>query len=63
MKALAKPPDLVKTVVFSVCCLFGKKENWEDARKFLGQIDFKDQLISYSEGIDDYPDARFKKFR
>lgn len=42
MKSLAKPPDLVKIVVFSVCCLFGKKENWDDARKFLGQMDFKD---------------------
>lgn len=26
-------------------------------------MDFKEQLISYSEGIDEYPEARFKKFR
>lgn len=47
----------------SVCCLFGVKENWDDARKFLGRMDFKDCLVNYSNDIDNVPEARFKKFR
>ena len=42
MKSFKSPPELVGIVMNSVCCLFGIKETWDDAKKLLGQMNFKD---------------------
>jgi hypothetical protein len=40
MKTLSIPPPLIGVVMESVCLLFGKKENWDESKKFMNQIDF-----------------------
>ena len=42
MKSFVKPPALVELVMCSVLCLFGIKESWEEGKKFLGDMKFKD---------------------
>lgn len=42
MKSFTNPPALVEVVMKSVLCLFGIKETWEEGKKFLGDMKFKD---------------------
>ena len=63
MKSFINPPVLVEVVMKSVLCMFGIKETWEEGKKFLGDMKFKDQLIAYSETIDSRPEKIFTKFR
>jgi hypothetical protein len=41
MKNLGKPPILVVTTMLSVSLLLGVKENWDDAKKLLGDMTFR----------------------
>ena len=63
MKSFIKPPALVEVVMCSVLCLFGFKEAWDDGKKFLGQMNFKEELIKFSENIEGKPERVFVKFR
>jgi hypothetical protein len=47
MKNMGKPPLMVQTVMCSICLLLGKKESWDDAKKLLSEMNFKDQLKNY----------------
>ena len=50
MKGFSKPPALVQIAMSAVCLLIyknKKKENWDDAKKLLSQMDFLDQLTEF----------------
>ena len=49
--------------MFSIALLLGKKETWEDSKKLLGEMNFKDQLKNYGNNIDSIPEKIFLKFR
>ena len=63
MKSFIKPPTLVEVVMNSVLCLFGQKENWDEGKKLLGQMNFKEELIKFSETIETKQERVFTKFR
>ncbi len=63
MKNMAKPPAMVMTVMFSIALLLGKKETWEDSKKLLGEMTFKEQLKNYGNTISSVPEKTFLKFR
>ena len=63
MKNLGKPPALVQTTMLSVSLLLGVKENWDDAKKLLGDMTFRQQLLTFGDKIDTIDEKRFIKFR
>lgn len=61
MKGYSVPPDPVKEVMYAVCLLFGKKEDWQTAKNFMGDLNFLNELIGYD--VEKYPEKRFLKLR
>jgi dynein heavy chain len=49
MKSFAKPPPLVEVVISAVCLLMGKKENWDDGKKLLGDQGLLNNLKEYDK--------------
>merc|ERR1719182_1126425 len=49
MKSFAKPPPLVEVVISAVCLLMGKKENWDDGKKLLGDTNLLTNLKEYDK--------------
>jgi len=45
----------------AVCCLFEKKEEWNESKKLMGQMDFLDQLKKYD--VDAHKENTFLKLR
>ena len=39
IKGMSKPPEVVRVVVIATAMVFGAKENWDDAKKWIGNID------------------------
>lgn len=61
MKGYSVPPDPVKEVMNAVCLLFGKKEDWQTAKTFMGDLNFLNELIGFD--VEKYPEKRFLKLR
>jgi len=49
VKSFTKPPALVEVVMSAVCLLMGKKENWEEGKKLLGDPNFLPMLREYDK--------------
>jgi dynein heavy chain len=62
IKASKNPKDLFRNVVIAVAMLFGNKENWEDARKFMGQTDCLKRLRTL-DPMKDVPEKVWKRLR
>jgi dynein heavy chain, axonemal len=52
---------MIMTLMNAVCCLFEKKEDWNEAKKLMGQMTFLNDLIEYE--VDDHPEKIFLKLR
>eukprot|EP00960_Hanusia_phi_P070417 767305-Hanusia_phi.AAC.13 len=49
VKSFAKPPPLVQTTMEAVCVLLGRKADWENSKKLLGESDFIQKLMNYEK--------------
>merc|ERR1719171_3456206 len=49
LKSFAKPPPLVEVVLGAVCLLMGKKENWDESKKLLGDLHLLENLKEYDK--------------
>ena len=49
MKAFATPPPLVRTVMSSVCILFGSSPDWMEAKRLLSDSNFFNNLMTYDD--------------
>lgn len=47
LKAFTNPHNAVKMVMNSCCFLFGEKEDWENAKKLLGDMKFLEKLEKF----------------
>ncbi|KAH7827202.1 dynein haevy chain 9, inner dynein arm 5 [Monocercomonoides exilis] len=47
VRTFANPPEAVKKVMFAVCTLFGKKNDWDSARALLAQPNFVQMLLNF----------------
>eukprot|EP00770_Monocercomonoides_exilis_P008083 MONOS_8041.1-p1 / transcript=MONOS_8041.1 / gene=MONOS_8041 / organism=Monocercomonoides_exilis_PA203 / gene_product=dynein haevy chain 9, inner dynein arm 5 / transcript_product=dynein haevy chain 9, inner dynein arm 5 / location=Mono_scaffold00292:32264-47119(-) / protein_length=4951 / sequence_SO=supercontig / SO=protein_coding / is_pseudo=false len=47
VRTFANPPEQVKRVMFAVCTLFGKKNDWDSARGLLAQPNFIQMLLNF----------------
>ena len=62
IKAMTNPPIVIKTVMIATSMIFGVKETWEEAKKFVGQVDFLKRLQKL-QPLKDVPDKLWKKLR
>ena len=44
-----KPPDLVNTVMESICILFNTPPNWPSAKQLLGDAGLMKKMIDYDK--------------
>jgi dynein heavy chain, axonemal len=49
VKAYAKPPALVETVLSAVMILFGKATDWATAKRAIGESNFLQQIKGYDK--------------
>ena len=49
VKSFAKPPPLVQTTMEAVCTLLGRKPDWDNSKKLLGEADFMEQLLNFDK--------------
>ena len=61
VKAYAKPPALVETVLSAVMILFGRATDWATAKKTIGESNFLQQIKSYDK--DNVPQAQVNKIK
>ena len=61
IKAFNNPPEMVQTVMESVCILLGQKADWATSKGLLGDSNFLRNLISFDK--DHIPEARIKKLK
>jgi dynein heavy chain len=61
VKSFAKPPPLVQTTMEAVCILVGRKPDWDNSKKLLGESDFMEQLINFDK--DNIDPGRIKKLQ
>ena len=47
LKTYSNPDGAVKNVINAVCLLLGRKENWEEGRKLISEMDFRDRCLNY----------------
>jgi dynein heavy chain len=63
VKTFGNPPEGVKRVMFAVCTLFGRKNDWDTARSMLSQTNFIQTLVYYKvEEIDEIMNKRMRPF-
>ena len=61
IKAFNNPPEMVQTVMESVCVLLGQKTDWATSKGLLGDSNFLKNLIAFDK--DHIPEARIKKLQ
>lgn len=61
IKAFAKPPELVMTVMEAICILFKTKPDWDNSKKLLGDAQFLKKLTDFDK--DNVPEAVQKKLK
>lgn len=61
IKKLGSPSQNIRMVCSALNCIFGKKEDWDTCRKFLGEIDF----LQILKGLNpmDVPEKNWIKFK
>lgn len=61
IKAFNNPPEMVQTVMESVCILLGSKADWATSKALLGDPNFLKNLLIFDK--DNIPEARIKKLQ
>ena len=49
VRVFTKPPDLVNTVMESICILFNMPANWPSAKQLLGDSSFMKKMLEYDK--------------
>ncbi|XP_047126546.1 dynein axonemal heavy chain 6 isoform X3 [Hydra vulgaris] len=61
LRVFTNPPEMVMTVMESVCILLGAKPDWATAKILLGDPNFLKRLIDFDK--DNIPDSALKKLK
>lgn len=61
VRAFNNPPEMVQTVMESVCILLGAKADWATSKTLLGDSAFLNKLVSYDK--DNIPEQRIKRVK
>ncbi|XP_022090689.1 dynein heavy chain 6, axonemal-like isoform X2 [Acanthaster planci] len=61
IKVFNKPPDMVLTVMETICILLGVKPDWPSAKGLLSDPNFLKKLLDYDK--DNVPDSTLKKLK
>jgi dynein heavy chain len=61
IRVFTKPPDLVNTVMESICILFNCPPNWPSAKQLLGDPSLMKKMIEYDK--DKIPDSTIKRLK
>uniref|UniRef100_A0A1X7UKU1 AAA+ ATPase domain-containing protein n=2 Tax=Amphimedon queenslandica TaxID=400682 RepID=A0A1X7UKU1_AMPQE len=61
IRVFTKPPDLVNTVMESICILFNSPPNWPSAKQLLGDSSLMKKMIEYDK--DNIPDSTLKRLK
>ncbi|EDO31800.1 predicted protein [Nematostella vectensis] len=61
LRVFTKPPELVMTVMESICILLGVKPDWPSAKTMLGDAGFLKKLMDYDK--DKIPDSTLRKLK
>lgn len=61
VRAFNNPPEMVQTVMESVCILMGSKADWPTSKALLGDSNFLRNLQNYDK--DNIPESRIKRLK
>ncbi|XP_071825285.1 dynein axonemal heavy chain 6-like isoform X2 [Apostichopus japonicus] len=61
IKVFLKPPDMVLTVMETICILLGEKADWQSAKGLLADPQFLKRLMDYDK--EKIPDSTLKKLK
>ncbi|XP_028414460.1 dynein heavy chain 6, axonemal-like [Dendronephthya gigantea] len=61
LRVFTKPPEMVMTVMESICILLGSKPDWATSKTLLGDSNFLKRLIDFDK--DNISDATLKKLK
>ncbi|XP_058967936.2 dynein axonemal heavy chain 6 [Pocillopora verrucosa] len=61
LRVFTSPPELVMTVMESICILLNSKPDWAAAKSLLGDAKFLTRLMEYNK--DNIPDSTLKKLK
>ena len=53
VRVFTKPPELVATVMESICILFGVRPDWPSAKQLLGDSSLMKNMIGYDKVMTD----------